>query len=726
MSATPRVLIVDDEPSIARVAARVLTRDGHTCTTAASAAQAREILAANPEIELLISDINMPGESGLDLVESALDSRPDLAVIMATGVDDREVARRAIDLGVHGYLVKPYELAELRINVDNALRRRALEESARVRSVDLEQKFEALVQAAPVGVLYASSDGVCDYVNAATERISGRSAEFLLGDGWLEAVHPEDRQMVAEQVMYAVLDDTEVTFEARLLRPDGTVADVAIRASAMPDHKSGLRRCVGVIEDITDRRRFEEQLAHQATHDELTSLPNRHLLLDRIWQALGQPGTTTVMFIDVDRFKLVNDVHGHTVGDMLLAEIGARLAESFRAGETVARFGGDEFVVVANVTTEAAPSRLAERVQSVLAEPVTVEENEIPVSASIGVAVSRGSGVTPEDLLRDADTAMYRAKARGGATYEFFASEQADLVRRRLALEMDLRRALENGEIEVHYQPQVDARTGALRGMEALARWNHPELGFIPPPVFVEIAEESGMAERLTDTVLAQACRQAARWSERCPLDGRPQMSVNLTNKDLSDPRLHDRILGALSEAGLAPGHLTLEVTEGSLIGDLGMSALCLDAMKSMGVRISLDDFGTGYSSLSYLSRLPVDEIKIDRSFVSRLDSEARVDHQLVEAIVNLAAIFGLEVVAEGIETRHQLEIITGLHCPTIQGYLAARPGAPDSDEIRRIVAAGGVQLRVGSGGELLSEAGPVSLSGAVVEPSDGEAERIG
>lgn len=546
-----------------------------------------------------------------------------------------------------------------------------------------EDRYRALVRNAPVGILYASVDGDCEYANPAMSEMAGQGVEELLGQGWRRAVHPDDRRGLWDHLVRAEETGERVSMEHRLVRPDGSEIVVLTHVSPVFDRSGRVTAYVGFTEDVSDRKTFEGRLRHQATHDALTGLPNRSLLVDRLDRLLirrRSAGEVMLMFLDLDRFKQVNDVYGHSAGDELLKVVAERLKAAFREEDTIARFGGDEFVILAgDVVDEHAVHRLANRVVESLAEPIELSMTTASVSASVGVAVAR-PGDTAESLIRDADIAMYRAKSAGRDRFVVFDSQLRAHIDNLMALESDLERALEGEELEIHFQPKVATDSRTLVGVESLIRWRHPDRGLLLPAEFLPVAQEAGLMDEISDRVIRESCRQAAIWDAMGP-PRRIHVSVNVSATELAGDMLFDRIVSAIVDFDLDPSLLCIEITEGMLVDDFGLSSLRIDALRQIGVRVALDDFGTGYSSLSYLSRLPVDEIKIDRSFVSKLAAgdghpDAGRESRLVSAILGMAEIFALDVVAEGVETEEQFRVLADMGCPVVQGFLVA-PALP-------------------------------------------------
>ncbi len=444
-----------------------------------------------------------------------------------------------------------------------------------------------------------------------------------------------------------------------------------------------LRSKVAVFVDLyLERKRAqvaERALLHQAFHDTLTGLPNRALLADRLGQTLARRerrcAEAAVLFLDIDRLKWVNDSLGHAAGDQLLVDVARRLDSVLRPGDTVARFGGDEFVVLCEDLGSAGEAiTVAERLREALASPFHVRGREIGLTASIGIALaSTSSHDTPDALLRDADAAMYRAKERGRDRVELFDDHMRSRALARLETESTLRRAIDQQELRVHYQPVIDLTSGRATGLEALVRWQHPERGLVPPSEFIPVAEETGLIVGLGAFVLAEACTQVARWNNRRSDEPPLTVSVNLSAHQLRSPGLRELVAEALERTSLEPRLLCLEITETALVEDAESNRTALDSLKDLGVTLAVDDFGTGYSSLLYLRRFPVDMLKIDRSFVVGLDTNAE-DTAIVSGVVGLAQALGLQAVAEGVETPEQAARLRGLGCPLAQGYYWSKP----------------------------------------------------
>jgi diguanylate cyclase (GGDEF)-like protein len=437
------------------------------------------------------------------------------------------------------------------------------------------------------------------------------------------------------------------------------------------------------INYAVERKRVEVELAHQALHDALTGLPNRGLFLDRLAQALTRLGrhstALAVLFCDLDRFKVVNDSLGHGAGDRLLVDVARRLEDVLRAGDTAARFGGDEFVILCEDIGGAHQAiAIADRVSAALAAPFVLGDDEAFVRTSIGIAMATEGHARPEALLRDADAAMYRAKEKGGGIYEVFDDEMRARAVQRLDTENALHRALERGEFLLYYQPQVSLATGAITGVEALVRWQHPERGLVPPAEFIGPAEENGLILEIGAWALREACEQAARWGDQGPAGEAVRMSVNLSARQCHHPDLVAVVAAALRETGVDPARICLEITETAVMSDMEAGVGVLDQLRALGVSLAIDDFGTGWSSLRALQRFPVDEVKIDKSFVDGVARDPQ-EAAIVAAVISLSHALGLRTVAEGVESVGQVERLRALGCDQAQGFFFRRP-APAAD----------------------------------------------
>ena len=482
------------------------------------------------------------------------------------------------------------------------------------------------------------------------------------------------------RVWHALQGPHQQSFETRQRAKDGMVRDVQVNLSVVT--YAGAIAILSINRDITERKQTEERLTYNALHDSLTGLPNRACFLDRLGQAIQRPNSGfAVLFLDLDRFKNINDSLGHDVGDQLLIATARRLESSLRPGDTVARLGADEFtVLLENIAQDTEAIEVAERIHRALTVPVKLERHEVFTAASIGIAISEAGYHTPEEVLRDADTAMYRAKAHGKGRHELFDTGMHRNVVRLLQLETDLRRAVDWEAFQLHFQPIVSLSTGKIISFEALVRWSHPRRGLIAPAEFIPVAEETGLIVPIGMWALREACYQMRRWQERLPAARDLTISVNLSPKQVMQPDFPDHVRRILEETRLPAQALRLEITEGLIMERAADAAVVLGILHDMGISLCFDDFGTGYSSLSVLHRFPMDALKIDRSFVSRM-GETDENVEIVRAILTLARNLGREVVAEGVETEQQLAQLAALECDAVQGYYLSRPVDHDAAE---------------------------------------------
>ncbi len=549
--------------------------------------------------------------------------------------------------------------------------RRAAERALR----DSEERYRRIFHESRDAIYITSVDGRFEEVNQAFEELFGYTRDELLagGSGELYA-NAADRQRFRDEIARTgfVRD-----YEVRLLRKDGAPLDVLLSAGARRGPDGMLRGYQGIIHDITERKRATEQLAYGALHDALTGLPNRVLLVDRVEHAAervrrGDHFLSAVLFLDLDRFKVVNDSLGHGLGDRMLLECARRLEDALRPGDTLARFGGDEFtVLLEGISGPLEATHMAERLLAAVAEPFQLDRHEVFATASIGIALATTGQEDADELLRNADAALSRAKMLGKNRLEVFDRAMHAEAMARLRLETDLRRALDRGEFRLVYQPIVALESGEIDGFEALLRWRHPERGEVGPLSFIPVAEETGLILPLGRWVVDECCAQLKRWTEA----GYPRlvMSLNLSARQFAEPDLAGYLAASMAACGLPPSRFKVEITESVLLEQEEPAVGTLVRLRDMGVTLCMDDFGTGYSSLGYLHRFPLHVLKIDRSFVGRMDRDAR-SAQMVHSIVNLARNLRVSVVAEGVETREQLAALRGMGCDQAQGFLFAEP----------------------------------------------------
>jgi diguanylate cyclase (GGDEF)-like protein/PAS domain S-box-containing protein len=582
------------------------------------------------------------------------------------GATRRVVVEASFHLPRHHVVAEPDEqrlVVRLRDVSEREQQTRALDQARR--------RFQQAFQSAPTGMaLVRLDDGRIVDANQSLAEMLRRDVHELVGCTLREFTHPDDvraAQPHRARLELGIVDSFRI--DQRYRRRDGEFIWARTRVSTTED--DGVMLAITHIEDVTEQRRAAEQLRYAARHDELTGLPNRsyllHILEDRL--ATADQDGVAVLFVDLDQFKVINDSLGHGVGDELIQVVSERLRSALREEDVLARFGGDEFIVVLSGDA----LEVAERLRRAVHPPVVIGEHELFVTASIGYSTNHEPGTSPNDLLRDADAAMYRAKARGRDCVEAFEAGGFETGVQALRTAGELRRGIERGEIVPYYQPIVDLESGRVVGYEVLARWLHPDRGLLGPGEFLPLAEETGLLIDLGARMLRDSLAQLAQWRMVSQQFATCTLSVNVGTRQLVDPNFYDTVIEALAETGIDADSLWLEITETSLLADVKAATVALRELRSLGLHLSVDDFGTGYSSLTYLKRFPVEAIKIDRSFVSGLGIESE-DSTIVEAVVRLGQSLGLTVVAEGIESPLQLSRLRELTCHRGQGYLFGRP----------------------------------------------------
>ncbi len=695
--ARPALLVIeDDEVTRSGVVELLESPDLDVCSCA-TGAEALALVEART-FDLALLDLYLPDMTGLDFLRRVRALGLELPVLVVSGSDSIDSAISALRLGVVDFLRKPYDPLRLAERVHGTLAAGRLQREHRALRSRLEHSerlHRYLVEHSPDLIYMLDAAGRFRFVNDAFQQLLGMARDELIGCDYREVVLEPDRAL-AEGVMNErrtgaeAARNVELRFLRRGVRPDSpdAVATVVVSATGLygedQDGREGrhaFRGTYGVARDITERKRAEAAIAHHAFHDSLTGLPNRTLFRDRLALALAQArregGKAAVLFIDLDRFKLVNDTHGHVAGDLLLKQVAARLKGSLREVDTVSRLGGDEFTaVVPGLRNERDAEAIARKVLAAVSEPALLPDLELSVSCSIGVAIYPDHATDEDELLRRADTAMYQVKREGKNAVGMFDPAFGESSGRCIALENDLRRALKRDELEVHFQPVVDGFSGRIDSIEALVRWRHPTAGMLDPSHFIALAEESGLIRELTATVMNQAFRRLREWRDAGLADLR--VAVNVSAREFLRARFIEDTMQRLQAGRLPPDALELEITESMLIEDLDLAVARVNFLRGAGVRVSIDDFGTRYSSLGYLHRLPVNTIKIDQSFVRGLDG-TRNSGPIVSAIVAIAAGFGFELVAEGVENEAHVRTLRSLGCRKMQGYHFQRPQSAET-----------------------------------------------
>ncbi|MEW9899800.1 EAL domain-containing protein [Chitinivorax sp. PXF-14] len=694
-SETPRLLLVDDEPRLRnslRDLLRCIPLDVHC------AGSGREAIALLQQhrFDLALLDLGLPDMSGHQIMDQIRAHGQDPEIIVVSGNTDIDSAIGALQRGAFDYVRKPYEPDDLLQKVQNALEKRRLareNRQIRTRLANSERMYRYLVDASPDLIYMLDHQGRFSYVNERAEAMLGFKSSELLGRHFLDFIHEDD------------LDRAQFTFNERRRGPraarnvelrvkcgesksmsnhavrDGYLT-ISLNATGLYSQKSPDGRpetylgTYGVARDVSERKRAEERVAYHAYYDTLTDLPNRVLFNDRLSLAIIQATRNTkqlaVMFIDLDRFKTVNDTLGHIKGDEMLREVSARLKSCVRKGDTLARLGGDEFALfLPDIRARRDAEVIARKILDELRRPFVLDEQEFYISCSIGIAHFPEDGATPDSLLRHADIAMYHIKSQGKNGFTHFALDMQSTTGHLLTMEADLRRAFERGEFEMFYQPQYDVATLSMVGCEALIRWHHPSKGLMTAGEFIPYAEEAGLIERLCQWALRQVCLDLKAWHVHDLRDFR--VAVNISPKYLERDGFVDEILDNVSAFGIAPETLELEITENICIKNVSDTISKLQQLADSGLRIAIDDFGTRYSSLNYLHRLPFHTIKIDQSFVHDVN-ESTLRAPVITAIISIARGLGLNVIAEGVETPAQMQFLEKLGCREMQGYFFSTP----------------------------------------------------
>ncbi|MFD1708838.1 EAL domain-containing protein [Siminovitchia sediminis] len=570
---------------------------------------------------------------------------------------------------------RPYRYIAIRNDITA---RKEMEEEVK-RS---EERYRLITENSSDLIATVNREGEFLYISPSHQALLGRGLNEIKKGTIYDLIHERDRSSVKEEII-RLSEKRKVSsqLELRLQTKTGSWIHAEAKMNSILSNTGEVRKVLLVTRDITERKRSEDKIYHLAFHDTLTDLPNRRLFMNELQQKLSRPKKsfkTAVLFVDLDRFKDINDSWGHDTGDYILMEAAHRIRRSLRSSDFVARIGGDEFTVLLdNIQNEEDVKFLVERIHKVFEEPLHLSGKEIFISCSIGAAIYPDHAKTADELLKRADTALYAVKERGRSGFSLFNAEMEEKSLERILMEIELRKAIELEQFCLDYQPKTDFSKGTLVGMEALVRWYHPELGKIPPNKFIPIAEETGLIVQIGEWVLQEACRQNKKWQDM----GYPPLtvSVNVSVRQLEQKGLLQKIEEVLHDTGLQPQWLELEVTE-SVFADLDNASALLEEIRSLGVKISVDDFGTGYSSFSYIKHLPVDTLKIDSSFIRDIHQNAE-SQAIVDAILTLAGTLGIDVIAEGVESKEQLEVLNSGGCSQGQGYLFSKPVSHETFE---------------------------------------------
>jgi len=629
-------------------------------------------------IEAVLTDLSLPDTQGIDTLDKLMLAAPHVPILVLSGAEDEDIASQTVQHGAQDYFPKSHlDGHTLSRALRNMIDRKKAEDALFIE----KERAQVTLNSIGDAVLCTDSSGNITYLNIVAEKMTGWLREEASGRPLAEVFQIIDgvtRQPAQNPMDMAVAQNKTVGLTANciLIRRDGH--ESAIEDSAAPIHDRGGHGTGAVIvfHDVSAARSMSLQMTHSANHDFLTDLPNRMLLNDRLTQAIALAcryrHKLAVLFLDLDSFKHINDSLGHAIGDKLLKAMGERLLATVRKSDTVSRQGGDEFVVVLSpiVRSEDAALSVTKIIAAVIA-PYSIDQHDLHVSVSVGISIYPDDGADAEALIQNADNAMYHAKEQESNTYRFFKEDMNVQAVRRQSLEASLRRALERHEFVLHYQPKINLKSGRITGVEALIRWHHPERGLIPPAEFIPIAESCGLIVPIGRWVLRQACMQARKWQ----IAALPQirMAVNISSVEFRDKNFLENLRATLSETGLDSRHLELELTESVLMQHVESTAFVLGELRALGVHLAVDDFGTGYSSLSYLSQFPINSLKIDKSFVQRINSE-RDDAPIISAVINMGQSLKQRVIAEGVETLEQLAFLQSRGCEEGQGFYFSCP----------------------------------------------------
>ncbi len=691
------ILLVDDKPALLDSLYQLVAMHGYRADTALGGEQALEKLRSR-DYDVVLLDLIMPGVSGHDVLEFASREELGCKIIVVSGDASYTGVKHALHCGAFDFVKKPYEAGELIATLESALRQCRLESETAMMDLRLresESLHRFIVNSSPDLVYMLDRNGCFTFLNDRVGPLLGYRKEELIGRHFSEIVDPDfldhaRRVFDERRTGNRSASNVELRMKSRLQRRGTRVLHghgVWMEITAMgvySDPRERTRRgfmgTYGTARDITERKEAEEVINFQAYHDLLTRLPNRALLRDRLALAIAQAERNkrklAVMFLDLDRFKVVNDTLGHTMGDRLLKAVANRLLGCLRSGDTLSRFGGDEFMLLLpEVRTRDDVVVIASKILERLTAPFSIDGHELYVGASIGIALYPEAGANEETLIQNADIAMYHVKSNRRNGYQFFSEQMNHRFSTRLTMERELRSALAQDELVVHYQPQVSLDTGSIIGVEALVRWQHPVQGLVEPEEFMALAEETGLIAEVDALVQGQAFKDVARWRSR----GSPELkvSVNVSAVQLEQDNFITHFLRALDVAGLPGSAVNVEITEATLMRDIEVIVPRLKDLRRMGVIIAIDDFGTGYTSLSYLHQFPINKLKVDRTFVGDIRSD-QGGAPVIDAIVAMAQGLKLIIAAEGVESRSQLRYLATHGCREAQGFIFSRAVPPN------------------------------------------------
>ncbi|MDR3390119.1 MAG: EAL domain-containing protein [Sulfuriferula sp.] len=681
----PSILVVDDEPHLRSSLCAILDFHGYASMMADCGKSAISALQ-NSNFELILLDLCMPGVDGHQVMEWIAEKQLDICVIVVSGDTSIDSAIGALRRGASDFLRKPYESDEMVLKIENVLAKRRLERENRAINLQLKESerwYRYMVNSSPDFIYTLDADGFCTFCNDRVQSLLGYSKEEVIGKHFSSFIYAED----AEAAQYVIRErraGERAISNLEIRIPHGSeeaLLTLEFNSFGIYDETDGgaTQRYLGtygVAKDVTERKKAAELIMYQAYHDLLTGLANRKLFKDHLELAIAQARrykhTLALMFLDLDRFKVVNDTLGHVVGDHLLIEVAARLKNCLREGDTLARQGGDEFtLLLPQIDSKESATRTADKIIKAFGVPFNIDGHELYVPMSIGIALYPENGDNIDTLIKNADIAMYDSKAKGRNRYQLYSASMNVSFDARFSLEVQMHKALERDEFQVVYQPQINIITGKISGMEVLVRWVSPLLGYLPPLEFIPLAEETGLIIPISEFVLRSAFGQAKLWKQTGLLPER--IAVNISSRHLEQDDFVDFIRQLLDEYELIGSMFEMEITESMLLNDGDHIIEKLRMISDMGIKIALDDFGTGYSSLSYLKKFPINTIKIDQSFMPGFAGDAN-NESIITAICTMAQGMNLNLIAEGVEDVDQYRLLHALQCNEAQGFLFSKP----------------------------------------------------
>jgi len=686
-----KILLVDDEELHLHSLSILMTQNGYKVDTANSGKEALNKLKSS-NYGVLLLDLNMGEISGDEVMDFIRQNKINTTVIVVSGETSFEAAKNALKHGAYDFIRKPYAIENLINSVDNAIKKRQLEYDNLVMQEKLkgsEKLHRYMINKSPDIVYMLDSRGRFTFINKRIESLLGYRKKEIIGKHYIDIIHEDDREKAMHKFnerRTGTRSRTNIELRLKCKNNDSAryfeTRSVPIEINALGIYnkeKTTENRFIGtygVARDITDRVEAEEIIRFQAYHDMLTRLPNRTLLQDRLNQAILHTKRNNtklaIMFLDLDRFKVVNDTLGHVIGDQLLQAVSNRLKKCLREGDTLARIGGDEFtLLLPEIHGRKDSEQIANKIIHALKDPFNIDNHELFISTSIGIAHYPDDGKTMETLIKHADIAMYHVKDNGKDNYQFYANNMHEVYSKHLSLENDIRRALQDNQFKLYYQPQINIETNEIFAMEALIRWEHPERGIISPNEFISLAEETGLIQPIGDWIIETACNELSKWRGLGLVNVR--IAVNLSACQLEQDDIIKTIIKTLKKHDVPGNMLEVEITENVLMKDIENAISKLKLLSSYGVKIAIDDFGTGYSSLNYLKKLPIDTLKIDRTFINDMHN-SKQDSSIIKAIIAMAKGMNLNIISEGVETDIQLQQLIEWRCKNMQGFLFSRP----------------------------------------------------